>query len=372
MDQIVLVQLSDLHLTDHPFNRRFTERNPGYFGHDYELCKLLPRSLIRVRDRVGLPEDEPLHVLVSGDLTQCGGDAQFTTAKSLLEGSVADPRDPNRTFGLGLPKANRTISGNHDQWEGRLPERWIPGPPGYSPSRYAKVFPWPPPTDQAKAAGKRCTRTPLVFMSSEQTFDLHLFGLDSSSGLTDADANPFAAGSISDEELDAFERAAAESREQQRRDGTYIVRAVMVHHGLSKFDLMKLVRDPRHPDPLPLDEISARSLADRCRRKNVSAVLTGHLHTFDLLDHEGTPGAPFIEARSAAAAAGPIYTDLLAIKAGVPRQGFWVHQISRRDRETVLWNCIPYGWTDEGFLPISGVEANPALSRALSFTIRVG
>ncbi len=83
MEHITLLHLSDIHMGDVLQGRVFSYRY-GRRGHDSLLCCQLDHTLVDIRRHFGLGPADPLNVIVSGDLTRVGADAEFDVAQTYL------------------------------------------------------------------------------------------------------------------------------------------------------------------------------------------------------------------------------------------------------------------------------------------------
>jgi 3',5'-cyclic AMP phosphodiesterase CpdA len=119
-----LLHISDLHLGDIDPVTKDSEMPPhwekfswfdGLRGHSYHALVKLDRFWGK------LQQEQPL-LLVTGDITACGSEEQYSTAADFLGKELVLPK--GQYVGLGKSDWNRfAIPGNHDNW---------PGPPPFS------------------------------------------------------------------------------------------------------------------------------------------------------------------------------------------------------------------------------------------------
>src|SRR5262249_11937629 len=83
----------------------------GLFGHSYHAMV----KLERFHDRT-LADEAPV-LLVTGDITACGSEDEYSTAHVFLSGELTPPKGNH--IGLRTGDWNRlAVSGNHDNWPG--------------------------------------------------------------------------------------------------------------------------------------------------------------------------------------------------------------------------------------------------------------
>jgi 3',5'-cyclic AMP phosphodiesterase CpdA len=276
---------------------------------------------IDVRRRFRIRREEPLNIIISGDLTQSGLDNDYATVNALLYGEWPWRFAPIESrLGFAWTRGQvLTVPGNHDHW--RAPLGWlnVRGPAAYTRDLAPAWFeptPW-----------KR------VVTSRDGQLRVELFGVDSNSGLLPKDRteshNPLARGAISAEEFAALEKQ-LEAVDPGVPPDASVVRAIVCHHAFSSRGATR-----------PLDPESRQTLIRLALRHHVSAVLTGHTHEFADLDWPMiiAPGHPakLKELRSA--------TTLQGTR-GRGRQGFWVHSITRSadNRASCQWKAVKYQW----------------------------
>lgn len=317
--QVVLIHLSDVHIGTSlmPSPGTFQGRlRSGYNPHDFRLLRPLQLAILDARRLVGLRDNEPLNVVISGDLTQSGVDNDYATAMALLHQRWQWRFGPQgRWIGLGLPREHTfTVPGNHDHW--RRAKYQTGHTRGLAPDWFEST-PW-----------RRSVE------SSDGTLRVELYGVDSNSGLEDSNdpgkRNLFAGGKVSDDELFGLEdRLAAAQLEQ--KPGQAVVRALVCHHALSN--------NGGFFDARPLSDKSRDALAVIALGHDISVALTGHTHAFHaqdwrIEDREGRRGV-LKELRCG--------TTLQATKSRPGLQGFWVHHIARSPRgDGYQWTAWKY------------------------------
>lgn len=253
------VQISDLHIaamktwpklvSPHPGGRK-EAGFPSSQGHSVGVAHELALWLRRFRAAYGVDR-----LLVTGDLTRRGSDAEFGWANRFISSSWR-VRPPGKTrIGMELPgDLYLSIPGNHDFWGGRSYLRSMKISKGF-----LGPFVWP---------------TPWIDVFESCGTEFHFLGLDSCSRLGSISPNQFVAmGAIEGEELASasamFESAAARAFEK----GHQVVRVVLCHHP-------------------PSELIGRETLIDWLDKLNVRLVLTGHTHQ-SFLDGNSGLGACF-------------------------------------------------------------------------------
>jgi Calcineurin-like phosphoesterase len=313
-DQLVLVHLSDLHVGTRLMpTSRDIGRVSGLNPHDYRLLRPLELAFRDVRRTFQLTADEPLNIVISGDLTQAGLDNDYATVMALLYRRWQWRFPPNeRTLGFGWSRDRVfTVPGNHDHWRRARSTAYTRG---LAPDWF-EVPPWKH-----------------TLESRHGSIRLELFGVDSNSGLESA-SNPgrgsfLAGGAISHEELQVLEeRLAAVDGES---DATIaVVRALVCHHAFSREGLL---------DPWPLDVGSRQTITQLAVRYDIGAVLTGHTHAFDDKDWPAT----LPDGRRGVLKELRCASTLQATR-GSGFQGFWVHKITRVAAHAgCLWTACRY------------------------------
>jgi hypothetical protein len=324
MQQVVLAHISDLHFGDKAFVDRSTG-GPGLKNHDPLLCHSLPDALNDIRAQTLLPPDEPLYVLMSGDLTRMGAEREFEVGEMYCRSRGENsPRRPGRHFGISVKEEYlMMIPGNHDHWKGDAKRQ-----PAYNPAIMGLWFertPW-----------KR------VLQSRDKALQVELFGVDSNSGLKGKKTNHLAHGKIDSTELLILEQLLNEST--KAKDGTHCVRALVCHHSFwGNFPVSWFF------GALELAATSKSMLLQYASKYRIAAILTGHTHDF-LADRHETPALPgesahrLAELRSATTLQGPARTYV---------QGFWAHRIwLDEDKNKAYWTSWAYQWDGFDFVTI--------------------
>jgi hypothetical protein len=351
MDRILLVHLSDLHMGS-IFNGFYSPSavRSGFNGHDIVLCRRLRKAL---RDLPNDPDvvlgNNPLYFVVTGDLTCTGLETDVTTAYTYLLAHLVEDGSGVR---CGLSVAGErlwTIPGNHDHWNGN--HSWPQ--PAYNGHIFRNCYRQTPWRDTVTSPGGQ--------------LQLHLFGVDSNSGLAWHSTNGRAGGSLSYRELDrlsGLEKLLTDSdaARQQLPAGVHQVRAVLCHHSFSNLAqsppgaLARLKRAVsaaffgKMPDPL--DAQSRQALIDLAHQYSVKAILTGHAHFF--WDEPHPPpggGAAVWELRSSTPVQGPTPEpdDESAT------QGFFLHEIRLEDGAAApAWRYKKYQYSGGTFVPQAG------------------
>ena len=314
MEPISFVQISDVHFGTALLSTAYGWIG-GYAPHAFVLCSALPVAFADARVLTGLGDDQPLYLVVSGDLTAGGYACEFAVAHAFLRTRPRIQRSaPGNLFGLAMPDDHlAAVPGNHDHWRGAPKFR---PPPAYSPKTIRAQFrrtPW----------RKR--------WPSQGPTGVELFGVDSNSGLAGTATNTFAKGAISTTEFDELDALLTASV------GSGLVKAIVCHHSLS---YAGGVFDAR-----PLDDFSRERLLAIAAQHRVSAILTGHTHDFDFTrrDVADPRSAANIRAvwelRSASTLQGPPKPA---------RQGFLLHRIGESGA-SLRWSSWRYMWNGTHF-----------------------
>lgn len=334
VDQIVFAHVSDPHfgaerLPDQPI------RNLGQSGHDLRLCQELGHSLEHLRERTAWPEEAPLPLVMSGDLTRTGRNPEeFEVGRDYLEGTWPNPRAlPTRRYGLGLGARQVVkVPGNHDHWDGDCRNQW-----GYNAAIKNAFFPATPFRKE--------------FLSPQGRIVVEFFGVDSCSGFPPlgVGSNRRAKGILHDQELKRLNARLAASLAKEAEDhqkGVRRVRVLVCHHSFQGHWLISWFFGS-----LELRARDIQALTYLAGRYRVAAVLTGHAHDF-LADRYATPYPPHAlrEFRSATTLQAP---------AGYFKQGFFGHRIVLDGDGKVWWSAYPYQWQGSYFYPLAVEESVP-------------
>jgi 3',5'-cyclic AMP phosphodiesterase CpdA len=329
---LTLVHVSDLHVgrIDRQGNPvvpdavvrdwwRYSRRFHGLLGHSYIAMAQLEEFFA---DTVA---KGPTRLVVTGDLTTCGSEAEFDLAEAFITGEAVLSRE--RVLGLCAADALAlTIPGNHDHWPGA---GTVFGDPTY---RLWDMFP-------------RRPLSPTV-VDLDEDHRVVFFGIN-----TDEDVHPtgtsrlYARGHFVSQ-LDALDRLLAG---EEWRDGDS--RVLLMHHSRM-----------HQAFELGLTAATRRRLDRTLAAGRISVILSGHVHE------------PQVEIEPIAR--GDAAWDLLEARCGTTTQrdelpkswiergvvaalqpnGLLVHEIVRAGTR-LEWHTIPYERTDRGFRP------GPALRR---------
>lgn len=261
MDQLVLIQMSDLHfgaplgsgLSDRMIRRKYLKAT-GRMPHDPALAEALPIAFEEVKRATGLRNGDHCRFLLTGDLTSGGAPREFGWVSDYIRGrAIRSPRDPSH-HGLAIDEAGlASIPGNHDHWNDGT---WL-GYPSFQEWLYSlNIF----------------DRNPRVWRSSGAGFEIQIYSVDSSSGIPSLVENSRANGHISPEEFERLENQLNHAAKSAER----VIRIIACHHSLS----CRQERLDRTFAANRLDPGSCKKLAQVARRHRVTAILTGHVHCF--------------------------------------------------------------------------------------------
>jgi 3',5'-cyclic AMP phosphodiesterase CpdA len=301
--QIVLVHISDLHIGDSlmpdPADFKGGAFTSGYNPHDYRLLLPLAVAIRDGRRRLKAGDRDPLHLVMSGDLTQSGLENDYATALALLHEQWEWKRHPSRSMGFGW-KRDHTIMvpGNHDHWRHKTFQTAFN--PGLAPAWFTPT-PW-----------RR------VIESPDSSLRLEIFGVDSNSGFDDehkklGQRNPFASGKIKTDELVRLELLLEETA-GERDPAQVCVRILVCHHAFSKVGYF---------GAHPLEKDCRTALLGIAARHGISVVLTGHTHEFHEQDWPaGDHDRKWVKELRCA-------TSLQGTRSSPGLQGFWLHSLRR-------------------------------------------
>jgi Calcineurin-like phosphoesterase len=325
MDQLVALQISDIHMCD-DLNVAVFNRPSGLRGHDPLLCRLLANRTRTVAVNYGV-EQSDIHWIISGDLTRVGHGPEFDVARDFMESVPACDR-----FGrplqptLGLPRDRYVdVPGNHDHFDGWDEENlWGVArnpPPAWTPN----IFP-------AKFIATPWDNLAVPWRSSHGSIQFELFGVDSNSGLAHQAANRSAKGAIGDNEFALLEDALRMSMSRSVPKNVTRVRALICHHAFTKKPQVGLLK------ARPLRQESIDRLVKLAAQYRVAAVLTGHTHAlhFRKLTVTAQPHGDSVD-RSCI-----VYEIRCPTTLQGPAQalvnGFWAHNLFRMARDApVVW-----------------------------------
>lgn len=247
------LQISDLHigeidpLTGDAAISKFSERLfaqftwlDGVLGHHAPGLKDLAEYFASLVDQGFSPL-----LLVTGDITRIGGEAEYDTADRFL-GSQVDLNPPNQNW-VGLDAKDwreQAIPGNHDHWSGK-PTIWG-GPPVAFPKYFANFRPPNVPT---------ICRIPLFDNRALQIARIN----------TDADVSPW--GLSRARAVGSFQSqlAALKNRWGRLKNGT--IRVLMMHHSWDRRGFL-----------LSIDKSTRQALEAFLVATQTRILLTGHTH----------------------------------------------------------------------------------------------
>jgi 3',5'-cyclic AMP phosphodiesterase CpdA len=345
-DQIVLIQISDIHICEVIENQDFSG-NEGYWGHTPDLTAALREAIEDARVRLlQLPPEVPVYVVMSGDLTSRGHAEEFPIAHSYLMSHWVRDASGLLCAGLDLePDRILAVPGNHDHWNGfEGPRRfWL-----LKPWNYLKR--WPPAYTPSIFRGG-FIRTPWVRPIQDPRGELLLevYGIDSNAGLATKATNLRAQGRYSVAEIRKLGRLLNASHKKPLATGTRRkIRVLVSHHGIYPNSQFKWYQSAR-----PLDAASRRALMILANRRPIKVMLTGHFHEIAHFGHTlalGSTAHTLNEVRAPSATQG---------LPAMGKQGFLVHQVrfaSPQD-STVRWTVYLYHWHQGQF--VTGPRSAP-------------
>lgn len=330
MDQIVVIHLSDLHMSN-SLESSVLNNGSGQQGHDPQLCRLLATRNRQIASMHGVRPND-LHWIISGDLTRTGRQDEFGVVRSFLEATptldnFGRPQSP--TLGIASDRY-LDVPGNHDHWNGwdesSLMSQAMNPPPAWNSSLF--------PTTLRSTVWDNLNAP---WVSSGTSFRLELFGLDSNSGLANETANRMAMGKISDAEFASLEDSLKLSNESATADSVPRLRAIVCHHAFTK----KPQNGTWKARPLANDH--SERLVNLAAKYRVPVILTGHTHTeafrplnvrAQLYGETSFRDCHVYEIRSPTTLQGLAQSHV---------QGFWVHQLFRPSVDgNVIWRPYLY------------------------------
>jgi hypothetical protein len=318
-----LVQISDLHIgridaqgdpliPDAVIKDwwRYSQLFQGLLGHTYRAMAQLEEFYL---DRVA---EGLTRLVITGDLTTCGADIEFETARAFLTGGAVLSRE--RTVGLRAEGAfELAIPGNHDHWPG------APTLVGDPSNSLWDLFPQRP-------------MTPCIIDLTEQ-HRLVVLGIN-----TDEDVHPtgpsrvYARGRFASQ-LDALDR---QIEAHERRKGDILVLA-MHHsrmHGLFKLGLTASTR---------------KRLSETLESAQIAVILSGHTHE-PAIRIERIAGRSssweLLEARCGTTTQldDPKVLAARGITAALIPNNILVHEIVSTEGR-IEWRTVSFNRTDRGF-----------------------
>jgi len=323
VDQIVLLHCSDVHFGEIPANNRFFPGPMrGENAHDFQLCLGLNPAMEDIRDLTGLPDDEEIRIVVSGDLTATGGHKEYLVGHSFLRSLYRIRREPASDVAGFDIRANRTtedlplraVPGNHDHWWGsRL--MWAKNP---------------------NIRGSHFRNTSWLLPWRSGALVLEVGGLDSCAGVDPKKRNIKQIGKLDLSKGGEVERLKDLLRKSDKaglpQGATARVRTIVVHHSLAYAGGWW--------GALKLDDASKQALLEVAEEFRIAAFLTGHTHDFFFdppFDTLPKRSSKVYELRCASTLQGPHSRD------DPEAPGFWAHKIWV-ERGQAKWTSWRYYW----------------------------
>lgn len=333
-----LLQISDLHIGD-KFDNAKGAMISGFTAHDIALCRALDQFLDEdIRDIQGVTEEEVIPVIVNGDLTAGGREAEFEVANTFLFSRHALVKG-NRVHRIGLdiePKDMFAVPGNHDHWEGL---RTWPNQRGFSRAIYDRFIDPPP-----------YVSPPIV----KDGMELRVFAIDSGTMFeeTRLNRNPLANGGFSHRHRFMFRQIVRNTWRTPLAEGCdHRVGVIVCHHPFT-----------RDGAAGPLRNQCVTWLCNLAAEFGIRMVFTGHTHYSwtSLLNVQTESGQSQVrEVRCPTTLQHPARLDVQRRKPGV-----WLHQISAADGMVV--------WRGKLILYSGGAFRIPTEEHGISEEERVG
>jgi predicted phosphodiesterase len=246
--RVTLMQISDLHVGEidpstgdaavSPLVRNLIANTTwfdGVLGHHARGLQHLHKFWKKIRTE----EDPNAQVVVSGDVTSCGGSNEFDNANAFLGSKLSMPFGP---IGLSFPNWQKhAIPGNHDHWPGK--PIILGGPNASVASAFLSGYP----------------NVQTILRGSGRP--IHLISIN-----TDSDVDPrgryrlFAIGSFQTQLV-----AAKTQLSQLEGNG---IRVLVLHHSWHK-----------KKGVLRISRASRGALDQFLDQENISIIMTGHVHT---------------------------------------------------------------------------------------------
>jgi 3',5'-cyclic AMP phosphodiesterase CpdA len=308
----------------------------GLLGHSFAALKRLEQFLNNMR------RDEQARLIVTGDLTCTGSNAQFVRAREYLTARTALPGGGGS---VGLQEAgwySRGISGNHDQWPGHS---WIFG----GPTPHLKAcFPYFPVLSELPLALPDGTMLRLRFLGIDTDRDVGPYSRDRffARGLFTSQLGP-AASAIGLPEPDQ-------------------IRVLLLHHS------------PAHPQTsrsLRIEANSLSALKDFVVEQDIPILLSGHVHKYKLhrttLHHDALGPLDVLEARCGTTtqrdSIPPQWTNIFGHRPNRPLlpNSLVVHRLFWEEDPfpSVVWEAQVYQRTRFGFRPLPPDPSDPNVER---------
>jgi len=246
-----LVHISDLHFGPvDPTNMeseipKLWQRCPwfdGLLGHSYHAAVKLDRFWGRM-------ERESPFLVVTGDITACGSEDEYSTAQDFLGRELKPPKGHH--VGLAQEDWNvRAISGNHDNWPG-TPTIWG-GPPS------------------CKEVFRRMPYYDAHVLQLPHGYTLSILGIDTDAGVRPYYWRRFMAQGAFVSQLAELERTLPTPGERE-------IRILLLHHS---------AQYNSHGPQLKISEPSKGALYDFAGKHNLQVFLCGHTHSVKLSPFE--------------------------------------------------------------------------------------
>ena len=265
-NRAVFLHISDLHLGDvDPDTLNAKAVNfcsypviAGLLGHSSRAMRYLERFHRKLRS-------EPVHLVVTGDLTAIGGAPQLEMAQQFL---ASYWEAPDLIVGMNQPRWNElAVPGNHDHWSGHRWKMMFGGPVPEMISTFSPLW-------ERTEHHLQPLIGPAIPLDSGHR--IRFFAMD-----TDADVRPvgwdrFRAMGAFESQIDALSAAL----DSGKRDPGKEIRVLLLHHS-RRYEGQALSMKP-----------ASREALDRfILAHDIGVLLTGHTHEADLsvtriADHE--------------------------------------------------------------------------------------
>jgi hypothetical protein len=373
---LYLVQISDPHFGNHFSNEGVTKTYllREYNAHSFKLCRQLMSSFNDgLAAAYGMSGDEPLYLVMNGDLTALGRSSEFEVGNTFIfsqhaitTGQIEMPRSRNlwnhfckplkrcweilkrlgklghgknnlapagRLQRVGLQQAESacaSIPGNHDHWKGW---RIWPFQLGYSTETY-RHFP---------------DRPPFVKRFVEGEVELCLFAIDSATMFAERRTNfsEKAGGGFSRGHRREFETLVATELSKPKSSGCkYRTAAILCHHPFTSDNLAA-----------PLCPACTAWLTKLACQYNIRMILTGHTHSPFTDSYNVTGSGSVREVRCPTTLQGPP-----ELNESQRSPGFWLHRISVENGR-IVWRGDLLLFSEAGFIldrerTMSGISAH--------------
>lgn len=334
------VHISDLHIGDQTPTGpdaatsswwRFHKQFDGLLGHEYRSCVQFERFFDRMRKRYS----SDLDLIMTGDLTSLGRDAQFHWGEAFL-GDYAITGD-GRPVGIAHGKwVEFRIPGNHDHWPGTGN---IFGSPT---SSFKNIFGDVPGWDTIRSAGVPTVR----FLRIDTDVDVDPNGL-----------NRFLARGSFTSHLQQLENELEPPNDNE-------IRVLILHH--SRAHAIDRALPKLQRVVLGIDNACLEALDDFIVNNDIAVMLTGHLHDPTVhLHHVHSRGHTLevMEARCGTTTQRYTlpYTWRTPTGKRVVRKGrspntLLIHQLRNRD-DGIYWESTTYVLTpQQGFVPYTDLS----------------